>query len=183
MMDCREIADIAVGKHGAFQDRDELSAVLSLAREYKVKRVIEIGTCTGATAWAFTQAPSVIQVITIDISWRYTGDDPLIQFIHGSSNNDETIARVRELLDGDLADFLLIDGGHEEVQVQKDWDNYSPMVRPGGIVVFHDINEWKGHPEIQVRPAWLRISRPYPHIELISDRETSPGTGMIWLTR
>jgi Methyltransferase domain len=35
-------------------------------------------------------------------------------------------------------DFLLIDGDHAEAMVQKDWDEWSPFVVPGGIAAFHD---------------------------------------------
>ena len=35
-------------------------------------------------------------------------------------------------------DFLMIDGDHSEQGVQRDWDDWSPFVVPGGVVVFHD---------------------------------------------
>jgi predicted O-methyltransferase YrrM len=35
-------------------------------------------------------------------------------------------------------DFLMIDGDHSEQGVQRDWDDWSPFVTPGGVVIFHD---------------------------------------------
>jgi len=41
-------------------------------------------------------------------------------------------------------DFLLIDGDHAESMVQKDWDEWSPFVVPGGLVAFHDARLFEG---------------------------------------
>jgi predicted O-methyltransferase YrrM len=35
-------------------------------------------------------------------------------------------------------DLLFIDGDHSEEAVRRDWDLFSPYVRPGGHVAFHD---------------------------------------------
>jgi predicted O-methyltransferase YrrM len=35
-------------------------------------------------------------------------------------------------------DFLLIDGDHREQAVERDWQDWSPFVTPGGVVAFHD---------------------------------------------
>jgi predicted O-methyltransferase YrrM len=36
-------------------------------------------------------------------------------------------------------DFLFIDGDHRYEGVLADWRDYAPLVRPGGLVAFHDI--------------------------------------------
>lgn len=41
-------------------------------------------------------------------------------------------------------DLLLIDGDHSESGVQKDWDDWSPFVVPGGVVIFHDARIFSG---------------------------------------
>ncbi|HUS52956.1 MAG TPA: class I SAM-dependent methyltransferase, partial [Thermohalobaculum sp.] len=38
-------------------------------------------------------------------------------------------------------DLLLIDGCHCEACASADWNDYGPMVRPGGYAMFHDIAE------------------------------------------
>jgi predicted O-methyltransferase YrrM len=37
-------------------------------------------------------------------------------------------------------DFLIIDAGHDVVNVTQDSERWLPFVRPGGLVVFHDYN-------------------------------------------
>ncbi|HNZ26112.1 MAG TPA: class I SAM-dependent methyltransferase [Spirochaetota bacterium] len=41
-------------------------------------------------------------------------------------------------------DFLFIDGDHSYEGVKKDWDLYSPLLKPNSIVLFHDIGWAKG---------------------------------------
>lgn len=41
-------------------------------------------------------------------------------------------------------DLLLIDGDHSEPGVRRDWNEWSPFVRPGGVVVFHDARVFEG---------------------------------------
>jgi predicted O-methyltransferase YrrM len=36
-------------------------------------------------------------------------------------------------------DFLFVDGDHEYEGVVKDYELYAPLVRPGGLIAFHDI--------------------------------------------
>jgi predicted O-methyltransferase YrrM len=41
-------------------------------------------------------------------------------------------------------DFLFIDGDHEESAVERDWNQWSPYLRPDGIVAFHDARVFPG---------------------------------------
>ncbi len=43
-----------------------------------------------------------------------------------------------------MVDFLFIDGDHKEASVESDYANYEPLVKTGGIVAFHDCNEFPG---------------------------------------
>ena len=36
-------------------------------------------------------------------------------------------------------DFLFIDGDHSYEGVKRDFADYAPLVRPGGLIAFHDI--------------------------------------------
>ena len=38
----------------------------------------------------------------------------------------------------------MIDGDHTESMVQKDWDDWSRFVVPGGLVAFHDARLFEG---------------------------------------
>jgi predicted O-methyltransferase YrrM len=57
-----------------------------------------------------------------------------------AGKSSEVIESVKELLNGELADFLFIDGDHSLQGVSYDWKAYKELVRPGGLVAFHDIN-------------------------------------------
>jgi predicted O-methyltransferase YrrM len=41
-------------------------------------------------------------------------------------------------------DLLVIDGDHSEDGVQRDWNDWSPFVKPGGVVIFHDARLFDG---------------------------------------
>jgi len=47
-------------------------------------------------------------------------------------------------------DFLFIDAGHDFTDVRDDHAAYGPLVRPGGIVAFHDALQRKGFEEVTV---------------------------------
>ena len=42
-------------------------------------------------------------------------------------------------------DMVFVDGDHSEAGCRLDWEKWSPFVRPGGVVVFHDARA--GRPE------------------------------------
>jgi predicted O-methyltransferase YrrM len=46
---------------------------------------------------------------------------------------------VRDALGGRPLDLLLIDGDHRYRGVTADFDTYTPLLRPGGLIVLHDI--------------------------------------------
>jgi len=41
-------------------------------------------------------------------------------------------------------DLIVIDGDHSEAGVERDWNDWSPFVTPGGAVVFHDARIFEG---------------------------------------
>ena len=56
-------------------------------------------------------------------------------FIYGSSVDLDTINKAKQF--GEF-DAVFIDGNHSYEYVKLDWQNYSPLVKKGGIVSFHD---------------------------------------------
>ena len=58
-------------------------------------------------------------------------------FIYGLSSEPQTVEKVYDLL-VDGIDILFIDGDHKYGSVLSDYLLYSPLVRKGGIVAFHD---------------------------------------------
>jgi len=121
------------------QDPVELWPVIQRLNALQPRRILEIGMNYGGTTriWQeLTREP----VVAIDMDTSKIAVDfskhiqPLL--IQGDSTDPETIAKARELAP---YDFLFIDGGHDYPVAKSDWDNYSPMVRPGGLIGFHDV--------------------------------------------
>lgn len=81
-------------------------------------------------------------------------------------------------------DFLFIDGDHTYEGVKKDFEDYSPFVKPGGLVVFHDIiiSEHHHSRNVYVGEFWneLKSSGKYETIEFIGDPEQNwAGIGIL----
>ncbi|MBU37734.1 MAG: methyltransferase, partial [Anaerolineaceae bacterium] len=76
-------------------------------------------------------------------------------------------AQLLRLLDGDAIDFLFIDGDHRYEAVRRDFQLYSPLLRPGGIVAFHDILQPPRFPDNQVELFWGELKKDYRTKELV----------------
>ena len=61
-------------------------------------------------------------------------------FICGNSAMVGTFHEVLSVLDSEKLDFLYIDGDHGYSSIKNDHKYYSPLVKKGGIVAFHDAN-------------------------------------------
>jgi predicted O-methyltransferase YrrM len=69
----------------------------------------------------------------------------------------------------ELVDLLVIDGDHSESGVQRDWNDWSRFVKPGGVVIFHDARLFDG--------GWTNPS--YGPVKLV-DRLFRAGSSPDW---
>ncbi len=125
-----------------FQTPFELDQMLALFDRKDPARVLEIGSWQGGTLWHWLQTAD--HVVAIDDAMRFApqwnqwaedaGAD--LQLLLGRSQDPDVVVQVFE--HGPYG-WVLIDGDHTYEAVKADWDNYSRMVEPGGIVCFHDI--------------------------------------------
>jgi predicted O-methyltransferase YrrM len=60
-----------------------------------------------------------------------------IQLIQGNSTVQNVIGQVKHM----KFDLLFIDGDHRFSYVKKDFENYSKLVKPNGIIVFDDYSK------------------------------------------
>jgi predicted O-methyltransferase YrrM len=65
--------------------------------------------------------------------------------------------------------------------VKADFEAYSPLVRPGGLVAFHDIVPDPGQEGMEVNRFWREISTRLPSAELV-ERPDQQGYGIGVLT-
>jgi len=86
-------------------------------------------------------------------------------------------------------DFLFIDADHSYEGVKKDFEMYSPLVRKGGIIAFHDIiPDYYTRYGIktsssagEVYKFWNEIKGKYEHLEIIKDRnQDGYGIGVLF---
>jgi predicted O-methyltransferase YrrM len=162
--------------------------------------VVEIGTHHGGSlyCWAWAAAPDA-HLVSIDLPDPAEGmganaetDRRLPGFlragqrltcIRADSHAPSTRAELVAALGGHAVDFLWIDGDHSDAGVRADWAMYAPLVRPGGLVAFHDIHPDPGIPGNQAYRLWRELRRAYPVREVIDqDQPGGVGTGIGMLT-
>jgi predicted O-methyltransferase YrrM len=146
------------------QVRSEIVQLLELLEEEKPRVVLEIGTAGGGTLFLFAQAAaSDATLISIDLADRlfgggyhvsrkvlYTGfarGRQRIELVRASSHDPRTREAVERILGGRPVDFLFIDGDHTYEGVRQDYLDYRELVRPGGLIAFHDIVPCPSRPE------------------------------------
>lgn len=172
----------------AHQIRYEILGFIELARAIRPATVMEIGTAEGGTNFLLgTALPDVTLKIGADLfvrnirllqAYRRTTCEQV--FVNGSSYHPATVERVRGILGARRLDVLFIDGDHNYAGAKADFDCYSPFVRPGGLIAFHDIvpdhktrfgrdtGRWAG----DVPRLWQEIRPRYEQTwELVEDRE------------
>ena len=138
---------------GIQQGRDEtIDFVSMLLKRNRLSSVLEIGLGSyGSTH--FLWRLFFERVITIEQSHervrtfgtnlrafhrRWVLDGHRSAFLIGSSHSPETVEKAyRCAKDG--VDLLFIDGDHRYPSVLMDWLLYSPLVKPGGLIAFHDV--------------------------------------------
>ena len=117
---------------------------------------MEIGTANGGTLFALAQVCAAdAMVVSIDLpggpfgggypGWRRSLYQSFVQpgqrlvLLLGDSHTDEMVTTVQEALDGRALDVILIDADHSYEGVRRDFESYSRLIAPGGLVAFHDI--------------------------------------------
>ncbi len=141
---------------GPTQADEELEWLLGLLGYQQISTVVEIGTDEGGTllVWTRAAAPDAL-LIALDIrplgllgrfsAWAllrrgFARPGQRVELLMPIDSHDpRTLERLRRRLDGRPIDFLFIDGDHSYDGVKRDFEMYSPLVRPGGLVAFHDV--------------------------------------------
>lgn len=139
------------------QVRWEFRQLLEQVERIRPQRVLEIGTANGGSLLPITRlsAPNA-HIISVDLhhgefgggypAWRiplyraFARPTQRLDLLRGDSHDRRTVDQVLRLLGGEPLDFLFIDGDHTFDGVREDFETYGPLVRPGGLVAFHDIN-------------------------------------------
>lgn len=167
-----------LGKDNGIQQHEkEWKEVIELLNDKDT--VIEIGSYAGGST--FTLAETVKEVICIDPinRWdagRYKNITKFVGYSHDEKDN------VKEYLGRRKASMLIIDGDHSKESVLRDYELYEPLVKKGGVIVFHDIVDTHEHRRqgCFVNLAWDEI-KDADSIEILADKDqTWGGTGIIF---
>jgi len=176
------------------QKKAEIVWLLRLLAEERPRVVLEIGTDRGGTLFLWTRiaAPDAL-LVTVDlrrmvgrlgrlspfalVRTSFERDSQRIELVDDvDSHSDETLDRVRRLLGGRPVDFLFIDGDHRYESVNRDFELYSSLVRPGGIVAFHDVSPRTTPDTEGTATFWAELKARAATEEMVADG--APGYGL-----
>jgi hypothetical protein len=99
-----------------------------------------------------------------------------LKLLKADSHDPESLSVVREWFDGPL-DFLFLDGDHTYEGVKQDWETFSPLVRAGGMVGFHDV----GNPQLSGVSRFFAESIIGKHVCGMYGGVPGVGVGAVWL--
>lgn len=158
----------------------ELDALAALVRELRPTTVLEVGVESGGTLarWALESDPGALLVgvdVRVPPSVPHRASQSL-RLVEGDSHDPETARRVRSALRGRPVDFLFIDGDH--FGAVRDFEDYAPLIRPGGIVAFHDIHPGPAANVGTVPDDWRRIREGRRHREIVAFPGEQAGYGI-----
>lgn len=182
-----EVAAEAIGHYGALQHPTELAVLLAILEGADPERIIEIGTWSGGLTWALSQLSEVRTVVTVDRKPQPGFDlvlkslSRVIVPVQGDSTDPYTRDKVTVGLGGQLADVLVIDGGHDYHTAVRDWQIYTPLLHDDGLAVIHDTQGYPGVVPFDVPKVWDKIRRLHRTLELVAQPGGPGGTGIAWL--
>lgn len=174
------------------QNSVEFDKVRDIFITLRPRTIIEIGSFCGGTLWHWLRSTApgarfivVDKPVPSDVTgyqsqkeghgglWQKWADETgqhLTLFI-GDSQDPKIIQQVSIMANG--ADFIYIDGDHEESSVRSDVKNYGSLARDGGVVAFHDIKQ------SGVKPVWEELKQRYETKEFLF-RDIGTGTGVLF---
>jgi predicted O-methyltransferase YrrM len=131
------------------QKQAEIMRLVEIVRALRPETLCEIGAAGGGTTFLLAQAAaSNATIITLDLAFTESRRAAVSRFglkgqkvfcLQNDSHNPETVRLIADCLDGRSLDVLYLDGDHSYEGIKADFQLYSPFVRTGGLVVFHDI--------------------------------------------
>jgi predicted O-methyltransferase YrrM len=180
------------------QVREELMEYAQVISDLKPKLALEIGTLHGGTLCLLSRlADPGATIVSVDLplgrfgggyKWFYV---PIfksfarfrqkIHLLRADSHAPETLSTVRKIIGNRELDLLFIDGDHSYEGVRNDFELYHPLVRRGGLIVFHDVAEHTDR-TCEVSRFWNEVKQRYRHTEVIRDRNQGwAGIGLLYM--
>ena len=167
------------------QVRSEIIELGKLLSARSPKHSLEIGTNYGGTLFLLcTLSAPDAKIISVDLpSGPFGGGYPLrkiplfrrftkpgqqLDLVRADSHDPGTKQRVMQMLGEQQLDYLFIDADHTYQGVENDFRMYSPLVRRGGMIAFHDIVTYNRDTKCEVARFWNEIKPRYRHLEFVA---------------
>ena len=175
----------------------ELLRFAKVVAALRPEKVMEIGTFQGGTLCILSRLSSpTADIISIDLAGGKFGGGyseirsllyrsfckyfQTMHLIRGDSHSEEILTKVKSITQS--LDILFIDGDHTYEGVKRDFFDYSPLVRLGGLVAFHDIVEHPKDSGCEVARFWNEIKQQYHHEEILEDPQQGwAGIGILYM--
>lgn len=160
------------------QHKEEFLWLLEIIHEKNYKAVLEIGSYKGGSALGFSM---------IGCNVTCVDKDPQPELITNLRDYDYTLFKEDSL--GYILpeewefDVLHIDGGHTYEMCKADFENFENFVKPGGIIVFHDINPADGQNFYGSSIFWDELTKTtnHPFEEKVVKPESWGGIGVLYV--
>lgn len=178
-MSNKEVVDLSK----ASIEKEDLRAILDVAAPLNPQHIIELGAWKGYSAWVWIKAfkpvsMTAVEIDKVDICEQYVPGSQYI-YLYGSDSHDPRVfSEVKKTTPE--CDFLFIDGDHSLAGVTKDWEMYGPLVKKGGIVVFHDVCHYNADPEVNIKPLWDKLKIQFKSEEIRLGKN-STGVGILYI--
>jgi predicted O-methyltransferase YrrM len=180
---------------GITQVPDEIEWLFELVRSDRPRTVLEIGFDRGGTLFLWTRAATDdARLIAVDAAppgalglWSpfpltlrgfATGRQRVDLLMSADSHAPATVGRVRRLLNGGAVDFLFVDGDHSYEGAWSDFRTYGPLVRPNGLIAFHDVSPSPSADTEGTSRFWQEFKASHETDERVVDHRGGFGIGV-----
>jgi cephalosporin hydroxylase len=125
-----------------WQNIFDLWTIQETISELKPALLIETGTNRGGSALFYAHLMDRLgtgRIVTIDIVKLHDLEHPRIEFLIGSSTDDDIVEQARAAAaaaDGPV--MVILDGLHDRDHVAKELELYAPLVTPGSYLLSQD---------------------------------------------
>ncbi len=169
------------------QNPSEIESLYRTICQLKPQNVLEIGTAKGGTLYLWPQAATDnATIVSVDLPGgafgggyapyrstfyqQFARSGQRLVLLRKDSHDAQTRDQIKSLFDHKPLDFLFIDGDHTYEGVKSDFLGYGPMVRPGGLIGFHDILPQPWSPQTQVYKLWEQLAKHHEVTQWVDSR-------------
>jgi cephalosporin hydroxylase len=189
------VINTAYLNHDLTQLPSEITKFSEFYYSLRCKNILEVGSYLGGTFYLFCKLSHPDgHKISIDYPYYDTQEQEMeaknvhvkmksfaenVTIIKEDSHSEISLQKLKDTLKGEKLDFLFIDGDHTYEGVKQDFEMYSPFVKKGGYVGFHDINDRPLHRSLNmyVHEFWNEL--PKENTITFNSKAVCMGIGII----